>query len=181
MDDGDDEEGDEEDEDDEEDDEDDDGMETEGAKSGKRRVQFAASGDADDEDEDDFGDDDGMDIGYVKESRKRPDNDEEEEEDDVNFPDEVDVPEDTPARFRFQKFRGLKSFRTSPWDPKENLPIDYARIFQFASFSRTKKRVLDNHSGIRSGPWVTIHLRDVHKDVLGMCSSSPYDTCSSRL
>lgn len=42
---------------------------------------------------------------------------------------------------RFQKYRGLKSFRTSPWDPKENLPRDYARIFQFQDFSRTRKNL----------------------------------------
>lgn len=42
---------------------------------------------------------------------------------------------------RFQKYRGLKSFRTSPWDPKENLPRDYARIFQFQDFFRTRKHL----------------------------------------
>ncbi len=57
------------------------------------------------------------------------------------FPDEVDTPMDTPARMRFQKYRGLKSFRTSPWDPKENLPANYARIFQFENFKRTEKKV----------------------------------------
>lgn len=43
---------------------------------------------------------------------------------------------------RFQRFRGLKSFRSSPWDRMENLPVDYSRIFQFQSFDRTRRRVL---------------------------------------
>uniref|UniRef100_A0A8B9R7Z5 Pre-rRNA-processing protein TSR1 homolog n=1 Tax=Anas platyrhynchos TaxID=8839 RepID=A0A8B9R7Z5_ANAPL len=60
---------------------------------------------------------------------------------DEMFPDEVDTPRDVPARVRFQKYRGLKSFRTSPWDPKENLPRDYARIFQFQDFFRTRKHL----------------------------------------
>lgn len=53
----------------------------------------------------------------------------------------MDTPLDSPARIRFQKYRGLKSFRTSPWDPKENLPANYARIFQFQNFKRTEKKI----------------------------------------
>ncbi|XP_066918428.1 pre-rRNA-processing protein TSR1 homolog [Clytia hemisphaerica] len=83
------------------------------------------------------------------------------------FPDEIDTPQDIDARVRFQKYRGLKSFRTSPWDPKENLPLDYARIFQFQNFNRTKKRIMkqlqDDEDCALGGWYVTIHVKDVPK------------------
>ncbi|KAJ6653116.1 hypothetical protein lerEdw1_010078 [Lerista edwardsae] len=86
------------------------------------------------------------------------------------FPDEVDTPRDVPARIRFQKYRGLKSFRTSPWDPKENLPRDYARIFQFQDFSRTRKHVFqqlerEESDGAAVGWYVTLHLCNVPASV----------------
>ncbi|XP_046854364.1 pre-rRNA-processing protein TSR1 homolog [Xenia sp. Carnegie-2017] len=83
------------------------------------------------------------------------------------FPDEIDTPLNVPARIRFQKYRGLKSFRTSPWDPKENLPSDYARIFQFENFDRTKRRILKkkDDEGALPGWFVTIHVKDVPKRV----------------
>ncbi|KAG8590164.1 hypothetical protein GDO81_006660 [Engystomops pustulosus] len=90
---------------------------------------------------------------------------------DEMFPDEVDTPRDQLARIRFQKFRGLKSFRTSPWDPKENLPRDYARIFQFHDFFRTRKRIFkelaaDENEGAMVGWYVTVHITGVPLSVL---------------
>lgn len=62
--------------------------------------------------------------------------------DEVLFPDEVDTPVDEPARTRFARFRGLKSFRSSPWDPKESLPRDYSRIYGLPNFSRAQDRIV---------------------------------------
>lgn len=81
------------------------------------------------------------------------------------FPDEVDTPRDIPARERFARYRGLKSFNFSTWDPKENLPPDYARVFQFENFNRTRRRVLkqryDDIDGAAPGAYVTIHVKNV--------------------
>lgn len=86
------------------------------------------------------------------------------------FPDEVDTPLDTPARIRFQRYRGLKSFRSSPWDPMENLPLDYSRIFQFQSFERTRRRILAeaaaDEDGAMDGWYVTLHIIDVPFSVM---------------
>ncbi|KAJ7049657.1 ribosome biogenesis protein tsr1 [Mycena amicta] len=91
-----------------------------------------------------------------------------EEEDDLMFPDELDTPEDVPARTRFQRYRGLRSFRTSPWDPYENLPRDYARIFQFEDYKRTernvRRRAEEEQNVVEPGTRVTVYLRGVPQE-----------------
>ncbi|XP_023936933.2 pre-rRNA-processing protein TSR1 homolog [Bicyclus anynana] len=87
---------------------------------------------------------------------------------DQQFPDEVDTPQDVPARERFMRFRGLESFRTSAWDPKENLPVDYAKIFQFENYERTRKRVfkeLEDSLINMYGFYITIHVKGVRQDL----------------
>ncbi|KAJ2725543.1 ribosome biogenesis protein tsr1 [Coemansia sp. Benny D115] len=87
--------------------------------------------------------------------------------DDLAFPDEVDTPMDQPARQRFARFRGLQSFRTSPWDAYENLPLDYGRIFQFENLKRTQQRVqrMAADAPVAVGTRVRIVLRAVPQAV----------------
>ena len=87
---------------------------------------------------------------------------------DLLFPDEMDTPMNIAARVRFQRFRGLKSFRNTPWDAYENLPIDYSRIFQFQNFNKTRSKVFkdlnnldDDPCVVSSGIYATIHIANV--------------------
>ncbi|SDA08058.1 BZ3501_MvSof-1269-A2-R1_Chr8-1g09495 [Microbotryum saponariae] len=61
--------------------------------------------------------------------------------DDMDFPDEMDTPLHISARERFARYRGLKSFRTSKWDPYEELPVEYSRCFMFEDFKRIARKM----------------------------------------
>jgi len=84
------------------------------------------------------------------------------------FPDEVDTPFDQTARARFARYRGLKSFRTSEWDPQENLPPDYSKIFQFQNFQSAKRRILheEHQEGANPGQYVRVHLVGVPEEFM---------------
>jgi pre-rRNA-processing protein TSR1 len=86
------------------------------------------------------------------------------EDENFEYPDEVEFPEDVEARRRFAKYKGLKSFRTSPWDPKENLPRDYARAFALASYKRLGKRskeYLETNTDLDVGSYVRVTIKGV--------------------
>ena len=123
-----------------------DGLRAEAAAAGGRdMVDSDASGSDNDNDLDeeaaDFSDEDG-------------DDDEEEEEEEegakrlrleqenAEFPNEVDTPREGRALERFARYRGLRSFRNTPWNPKWNLPRSYARCYQFKHFKHTQRQVL---------------------------------------
>ncbi|OMO82396.1 hypothetical protein COLO4_23022 [Corchorus olitorius] len=77
--------------------------------------------------------------------------------------DEVDTLLDVPAIKSFAKYRGLKSFRTSTWDPK-----------CFDNFTRTQKHVMakalemeqeSRDDCVPTGSYARIYIKDVPLDV----------------
>jgi len=92
----------------------------------------------------------------------------------LEFPDEVDTPLDKPARERFARYRGLRSFRTSPWDPYEELPVEYSRIFEFEAFASTgrafKQQFLEDceaeEGGGAAARYCAVYLKGVPQSVV---------------
>ena len=153
---------------------DDENMADDDADDGEEDVEDAAepyieedddeNEDPDQDEEDSFDED--AEVRAIKEFREQQRKEREaakEEEQAVQFPDEIDTPLETPARQRFARYRGMESMYTSEWDPYEDLPEDYARLFQFDDFSKTRKRVESNAlmEGVAPGVRVCLVLRNV--------------------
>ena len=56
--------------------------------------------------------------------------------------DEIDTPTKIEARLRFQKFRAMKSFVKSDWDPYAGLPLEYSQIYRYEAPAQAEKRAL---------------------------------------
>ena len=84
----------------------------------------------------------------------------------MDFPDEVDTPF-KDARKRFQKYRGIKSLKNCDWDPYENLPVEYSKIFRFENLQgelKQQKELVENEGLPINGTFLTIVLT-VESDV----------------
>lgn len=88
----------------------------------------------------------------------------EEAEDNLEFPDEIELHPNVNARERLARYRGLKSLRTSAWDTEEDRlyqPEDWDRLLEIADYKSAKNRVLKETltGGIKAGTRVHIYLR----------------------
>ncbi|KAJ5899339.1 pre-rRNA processing protein Tsr1 [Penicillium taxi] len=90
----------------------------------------------------------------------------EEAEEDLEFPDEIELHPNVQARERLARFRGLKNFKTSAWETSEDRPFepeDWRRLLQIGDYKGAKNRILREAlvGGVNPGIRVDIHLRAV--------------------
>jgi pre-rRNA-processing protein TSR1 len=88
----------------------------------------------------------------------------EEAEEDLEFPDEIELHPGVLARERLQRYRGLKSLRTSTWETEEDKPYEpeeWSRLLEIADYKAAKNRVLKDSlsGGVKPGTRVQVHLR----------------------
>lgn len=89
-----------------------------------------------------------------------------EADDDLEFPDEIELHPGVLARERLTRYRGLKSLRTSVWDTEEDRihePAEWRRLLEINNYKGARNRVLNETliGGVKPGTRVSIHLRAV--------------------
>ncbi|KAI9874406.1 MAG: hypothetical protein M1830_009774, partial [Pleopsidium flavum] len=89
-----------------------------------------------------------------------------EAEEDLEFPDEIELHPNVLARERLARYRGLKSLRTSHWEMDEDRshePEDWRRLLQIADYKGAKSQVVREAlvGGVQPGTRVDVHLRNV--------------------
>jgi pre-rRNA-processing protein TSR1 len=99
-------------------------------------------------------------IDAYRKSRKN------EEDDDLEFPDEIELHPNVNARERLIKYRGLKSLKTSTWETEEDRPYEpeeWQRLLDISDYKRTATKFLREAwaGGVKAGTRVSVHLRGV--------------------
>lgn len=89
-----------------------------------------------------------------------------EAEEDLEFPDEIELHPNVLARERMARYRGLKSLKTSHWETDEDRshePEEWRRLLQITNYKGTKSQVVREAlvGGVQPGTRVDVHLRDV--------------------
>jgi pre-rRNA-processing protein TSR1 len=87
-------------------------------------------------------------------------------EDDLHFPDEIELQPNVLARERLARYRGLKNFRTSVWDTEEDKlhkTEEWDRLLEISNYKAAKGRALKDSliGGVAAGSRVHVHLKDV--------------------
>ncbi|OCK73438.1 DUF663-domain-containing protein, partial [Lepidopterella palustris CBS 459.81] len=87
-------------------------------------------------------------------------------EEDLEFPDEIELRPNVLARERLARYRGLKSLRTSNWETNEDKPhepSEWPRLLEIANFKRQSQQILREGlvGGVTAGTRVHVHLRAV--------------------
>lgn len=93
-------------------------------------------------------------------------NKKDEAEDDLEFPDEVELHPNVLARERLARYRGLKSLRTSPWEQDEDRahePEEWRRLLQVQDYQASRSRARNEAlvGGVQPGTRVHIHIKGV--------------------
>ncbi|KAF2017261.1 DUF663-domain-containing protein [Aaosphaeria arxii CBS 175.79] len=104
--------------------------------------------------------DEAADIEAYRQTRKA------EADEDLEFPDEIELHPNVDARERLIKYRGLKSLKTSIWETEEDKPYEpeeWARLLEIGDYKRAATRIVREAwaGGVKPGTRVEVRIRGV--------------------
>nr|UWK20459.1 ribosomal biogenesis protein [Trichoderma decipiens] len=87
-------------------------------------------------------------------------------EDDMEFPDEIELHPNVLARERLARYRGLKSLRTSPWledEDRAHEPEEWRRLLQIPEYNSSRSRVTREAlvGGVQPGTRVHVYVKGI--------------------
>ncbi|KAK0705208.1 hypothetical protein B0H67DRAFT_557861 [Lasiosphaeris hirsuta] len=105
-------------------------------------------------------DEDAMELATFRKNKRT------EAEDDLEFPDEIELLPNVLARERLLKYRGLKSIRTSPWQVEEDVahqPEDWQRLLRVPNYQASRAGSAREAlvGGVAPGTRVHIYIKGV--------------------
>lgn len=85
---------------------------------------------------------------------------------DLEFPDEIELPPNVLARERLARYRGLRSLKTSKWETEEDKPhepAEWPRLLEVKDYKNAKNRMMSEalFGGVQPGTRVNVYLRNV--------------------
>lgn len=89
-----------------------------------------------------------------------------EEDEDLEFPDEIELHPNVNARERLIRYRGLKSLKNSTWETEEDRPYEpeeWQRLLDISDYKRTATKFMREAwaGGVKPGTRVSVHIRGV--------------------
>jgi pre-rRNA-processing protein TSR1 len=89
-----------------------------------------------------------------------------EEDEDLEFPDEIELHPNVNARERLIRYRGLKSLKNSNWETEEDRPYEpeeWQRLLDISDYKRTATKFMREAwaGGVKPGTRVSVHIRGV--------------------
>lgn len=105
-------------------------------------------------------DDDAAQLAQYRSKKK------DEAEEDLEFPDEIELHPNVLARERLARYRGLKSLRSSPWEQDEDRahePEEWRRLLQVQNYqaSRNSARNEALVGGVQPGTRIHVHIKGI--------------------
>lgn len=86
-------------------------------------------------------------------------------EDNIQWPDEVEVKRGSKFKEKYEGFRGIQNWRHTTWNEKMDLPKPYSKILQIEQMKKFQEEMIAERQGVAVGSYVKVVVEKVPAEV----------------